>query len=372
MKIKIIHAGELDESLISQWKIIQAKNINLRSPYYCPEYTQIVDVSLREKYLPKNRLGAHVEVAVIESAASHKIIGFFPFQRGQWGQIFPVGRDLTDYQGIVCADNFDELTPAQLLCKIQARYFSFNHLPLTAAIFSSAIKIRHESPVLQTDGGYEMYLERLKIAQNTSNPGIHRQVRKFSNRIVREFGPLRFEMHEQSHAVLQKLIQLKIAQWKIGASENVITAFEIPWINHFIHSLFERTEKTESKTSFKCALSTLYAGDTLLAILLSLRHAETQHCWFTAYDRNFASYSCGTVLLKFLTEKFAADGIGLIDLGRGAVPYKMRICTGVIPLGEGACSTPPVLANGVVAAKLAVRSVRHRFKDFSSLNRKTE
>jgi CelD/BcsL family acetyltransferase involved in cellulose biosynthesis len=361
MRIRLIQASELDDGLIRQWRCIQGQNANLRSPYYCPEYTQVVDASLRAKGRLSRNCSPFAEVAIIESDTSHQVQGFFPFQRGPWGRILSVGGGLTDYQGIICSDDFAECRAAQLLSAIQGRYFAFNHLPLTGALFSSAVKIKHESPVLNTEGGYDSYLERLKNFQGTPKPGVHAEVRKRSNKIVRELGPLRFEKHEQSNKILQRLIQLKIAQWKIGAPPNTVTAFEIPWINHVIHSLLERNMSATDKGVFKCALSTLYAGDKLLAIQFSLRHEQTLHCWFPAYEPEFASYSGGTVLVKPLTEEFAADGIGLIDMGRGAATYKMRVCTGVVPLGEGACSSPAVLAKGVVAARVAVRSLRQRF-----------
>lgn len=358
MTVKIIQVHELDHGLITAWREIQAANANLRSPYYAPEYAQAVHASLKAKPTAEAGYSSTVEVAIIESKRTGKITGFFPFQRGPWGRILSVGRGLTDYQGIICADDFSEYQPAQLLSKIKGNYFSFNHLPLTAAVFSSGVKIHHQSPVMHTEGGFEAYIERLKISQNTSKPGIFTEIRKRSNRIVRELGPLRFEMHDHNRSILEKLMRLKIAQWKIGATNNAPTAFEIPWISHLMHSLFDMADAPVTKDAFRCALSTLYAGDTLLAIQLSLRYAQTLHCWFPAYDPELAGYSGGTVLMKPLTEQFAADGIELIDMGRGAAPYKLRVCTGIVPLGEGACSNPPVLAKSVMAGRLAVRAAR--------------
>ncbi|MBK6649091.1 MAG: GNAT family N-acetyltransferase [Betaproteobacteria bacterium] len=95
------------------------------------------------------------------------------------------------------------------------------------------------------------------------------------------------------------------------------------------------------------ALSTLYARDKLLAILFVPRHEQTLHCWFPAYEPELVLDSGGTVLVKPLTEEFAADGIGLIEIGRGAATYKMRACTGVVPLGEGECSSPPCRCVGI-------------------------
>jgi CelD/BcsL family acetyltransferase involved in cellulose biosynthesis len=380
MGIRLIQAHELDAGLIEKWRKIQANNSNLRSPYYCPEYAKTVHETLQGSAPQTNGHSSFVEIAVLESGSSQEVKGFFPFQRGPWGQIFPVGRYMTDYQGLVSADDFSEYDPAQLLSAIKARYFAFNHLPLTAAVFSQDAKIMHQSPVMQTEGGYEAYVERLKVAQNTSKPGIFAEVRKRTNRIVRELGPLRFEKHEQRTDLLEKLIQLKIAQWKIGAPAGTTTAFEIPWVNHLIHSLFEKSsdaystkpDGAQESDAFRCALSTLYAGDTLLAIQLSLRFAQTLHCWFPVYDPKLAVYSAGTVLMKPLTEHFAADGVGLIDLGRGAATYKMRICTGSVALGEGACSNPAILAKGLVGGRLAVRTLRRRVQQLRKSTDKQE
>lgn len=339
MKISVIAASELDASLVDIWQQIQRGDATLRSPYYCPEFTQLVAGAGRE-----------VRVAVIESQGAFR--GFFPYEKDSWGRLRPVGQGLNDYHGLIASPGLD-VDVATLLRACGGRYFGFNHMPLTQAVFAPFIQFHSASPVMALQGGWDAYVQRLCEAQNTRSPGILTSVRSSIKRIERDLGPLRFEMNEKKVSVLETLIRLKSEQWvrTVGAASD---AFAVPWIRQLIHTGLSLQGQGGD---FSGALCALYAGDKLVAAHFGLRAGAVLHYWFPVYDTAYAYYNPGLILLKEMAEQGAKDGLTEIDLGRGTAGYKMRFKTDLIPLGEGAVSRPAIVASAVLAAKLAKAKV---------------
>ena len=330
MKFSVIAANDLDRSLIEKWKLIRASDDSLRSPYYCPEFTQSVAAC-----------GRDVKVAVMES--SHGVTGFFPYECGSLGKVLPVGGGLNDYHGAISLPGtvFD---PVQLLKACGGRYFAFNHMPLSQAAFLPYVRIHHQSPVMALDGGLGAYMKRLGIAQNKSTPGIFAAVRASTKRLERDVGPLRFEIQERSPALLDTVMRLKTEQRvRMGGGSD---PFALKWVRQLLNECLNRQDP-----AFKGALCALYAGDHLVACHFGLQASNTLHYWFPVYEVSYADYTPGLIMLMKLAEQGCQNGIDLIDLGRGVQAYKTRFCTGSVELGEGALSSPMVLAQAVAAAK---------------------
>jgi CelD/BcsL family acetyltransferase involved in cellulose biosynthesis len=77
--------------------------------------------------------------------------------------------------------------------------------------------------------------------------------------------------------------------------------------------------------------------------------------WFPAYDREFARYSPGTILTLRIAEAAAAAGLEHVDLGKGDEPYKARLATRTLTLGEGALALDTPLARLHLARLAALR-----------------
>ena len=172
MKISVIDAREVDASLTERWRHIQANDDTLRSPYYSPEFTQLVAGT-----------GRAVRVAVIE--ADGVVQGIFPHERESWGWLRPVGGSLNDYHGLIASSGLD-LDARSLLKACGAVYFGFDHLPLTQTVLSPYVRFNSVSPVLELHGGWDAYVGRLATAQNTQAPGILATIRASSKRIERD------------------------------------------------------------------------------------------------------------------------------------------------------------------------------------------
>lgn len=338
MKISIISASELDTSLIARWKQIQANDAALSSPYYSPGFSLLVAGT-----------GQPVRVAVMESGGV--VNGFFPHHKTRFGRLTPVGGGLNDYHGLIAIPSVD-VTACGLLKACQGTYFGFNHLPLTQTVFAPFVRSESVSPVLELAGGWDAYVNRLCVAQNTRSPGILSTLRASLRRIERDVGPVRFEMHEKSQQVLTELMRLKSEQ----RARTVGTAgdpFSYPWVRQLMACGLET-----NAGGFGAAMSALYAGDKLLASHYGIRSGETLHSWFPVFDPAYAYYQPGLVLLKQIAEYGCQDGLSLIDLGRGTATYKMRFKTAVVQLGEGAVSRPAMLAQATMTGKAFKEKIR--------------
>src|SRR4051812_45928877 len=93
-RYEVIAANELDASLVSIWRSIQARNPSFASPYFCPEFTQAVA-----------RVQRNVRIAVVVNGA--RPVGFLPYERSFLGCGKPVGGPLSDFHGIIADPESD-------------------------------------------------------------------------------------------------------------------------------------------------------------------------------------------------------------------------------------------------------------------------
>lgn len=84
-----------------------------------------------------------------------------------------------------------------------------------------------------------------------------------------------------------------------------------------------------------------------------MRTPTVWHYWFPAYDKQFAKYSPGLMLLLKLAERAPATGIATIELGKGMSLYKERLMNGRTILCRGSVELPSMLK--------VKRSIRRHF-----------
>ena len=122
MKVSLISGGELGDDVERAWVALQQANPDLASPYFHPGFTKIVS-SVRHD----------VEVAIVESEG--KIAALFPFQRDYGAIGRPVGDIISDYQGIICAQDF-RFAPSDLLGHCRLLAWDFDHLITSQSSFA--------------------------------------------------------------------------------------------------------------------------------------------------------------------------------------------------------------------------------------------
>lgn len=306
--VRIVSGRQLSPSLCAEWTALQRSNPALLSPYFCPEFTQLV-ASIR----------TDVQVAVIEKA--QQLVAILPFQRGQFGAARPVAGRLTDFQGLISAADF-QFDPLELLKKCKLRSFFFDHMLSSQVAFAPFIWTSSSSPYLDLSQGYAAY-EAGRRAENNELTAVGRKLRKME----RELGDVRFVYHSASRDDLQTLMRWKSEQYTRTGLRDL---FQFDWIRQLIHDLHDRqTPELAGK------LACLYSGERLIAAHFGMSSHNVLHWWFPAYDRELYIYSPGMSLIQLTAKDCHLHGINRIDLGKGDEEYKFRIASAIDQVGEG-------------------------------------
>jgi len=323
MKITCIPGKSLLAEHAAIWANFQQADEALASPYFRPEFTQIV-AGMRDDAF----------VGVLEDADG--IAGFFPFQKAGGGIGKPVGGTLSDYQGVIARSGL-VYDPPTLVRACGLKIWDFDHLLVSQAAFARWHRRRDSSPMLDLAHGYEAYAQERRQAGSE-------QIKKIGNmirRIEREVGPLRFEAHSPDPAALATTLKWKSEQYLRSGAEDL---FSQTWVRDVV----SRIMMTQGE-HFAGMLSLLYAGDRLIAGHAGMRSRTAWHYWFPSFDTEFEKYSPGTILLLKMAEHAEPIGIHTIDLGKGPSPYKQRLMSREVALAEGSVE---LLCFGAVSRSL--------------------
>jgi CelD/BcsL family acetyltransferase involved in cellulose biosynthesis len=314
MKVTLVPGNEINAELIDAWVKLQQKNPNLASPFFHPEFTRVI-ASVRND----------VEVAIVEDGG--QVVAFFPFQRGSGSIGQPVGGVISDYQGLICAQDF-ACDPRELLKACGLVAWDFDHVIASQAFFAPFHRYHEPSPQLDLQHGFDAYVKERRAAGSE-------QIKKCTNamrRLEREVGPLRFVSHANDSDSLYQTLFWKSQQYLRSDEPDL---FAISWVRGAI-------ERIQLSQYPGCAgmLSLLFSGDRLVAGHLGMRTHAVWHYWFPAYDPTMAIYSPGIILLLKIAEHAAVIGVRKIDLGKGLNLYKARLMNGSVPLAAGSVELP--------------------------------
>lgn len=319
MKYTVVSAGELGPQERRRWRELQQANPALAGPCFSWQFTAAAAA-----------VRPDVRIAILED--EERVVGFFPFQQ-RYGAGEPVGGRLSDHHGVIAAPGtrWDWLA---LLKGARLSYWLFDHLQ---AWQRPPVPVKHAtSPGLDLSRGFDAWWQRKRETGNTmaKMPG---RLRK----LERELGPIRFQLHSRDANDFETVIRLKQEQCR---RTGALDFFALGWTRELV----ERIRDTD-EPDFGGRLSTLHAGDTLVAAHFGMHTPQVFQWWFPVYDTAQASYSPGSLLLLEAARAAAADGHGLLDLGKGDEPYKERFSDCATPLVEGIVSrsTPVTLARQV-------------------------
>jgi CelD/BcsL family acetyltransferase involved in cellulose biosynthesis len=309
MKIETIQGHELTPDLCATWAALQRVNDDLVSPFFHPEFTRSVA-----------RAKPTAEVAIIHDGA--RIVGFFPFERRKKVLGEPVGGILSDYHGIVSAGDL-ELSAQDLLgaCRLDA--WRFGSVPASQRTFSEGCLEFKPSPVIDLKDGYEAYVK----GRNACGTSIIKKTARQERQLCREVGAVRYVAHEIDNGVLGRLFSWKSSQYSRLATPDILALSGVKELLQAVH-------KTQTE-GFAGVLSALYADDRLIAAHFGMRSRRAWHYWFPCYDRAFAKYSPGSILLLKMAESAPSFGVEHIDLGAGEHAYKDRFANRSIKLTAG-------------------------------------
>jgi CelD/BcsL family acetyltransferase involved in cellulose biosynthesis len=252
---------------------------------------------------------------------------------------------VSDYQGLICRSGFI-CDPRELLKACGLVAWDFDRLLASQSCFAPYHRLCELSARIDLSNGYDAYVEHRQAA------GTH-QIKKceyMMRRLAREVGPLRFVWHCRDPEPLAQVLAWKSGQYRQSGWADL---FATDWGR----ALIRRIHKVQG-SGFAGMLSLLYAGPRLVAGHFGMRSSTVWHYWFPAYDRQFARYSPGIILLLKMAE--AAEGLGLrcIDIGTGMTLYKRRLMNASIPVAEGSIERPAGLGLLRLARRRAKSLVR--------------
>ncbi len=308
MKISVIRPAELGPAELSAWRDIQAADTTLRSPFLAPEFTLAV-----------GRARPAARVAVLEDGG--RPVGFFPFETRRRLVGVPIGAGMTDCQGIVLAAGV-RVEAGELLAGCRLPVWEFDHLLAGQPTFAPYHQRVVDSPLMALSAGYPAY-----VADRMAAGDVIRQANRKQRAMVRELGPERFVWEDKDEAAMATLRAWKSAQYQRTQQYD---RFAVPWVDRVLREL-----AAHPVAGCELVLSSVYAGDRLVAAHLGLRSETVLAYWFPAYDPDLSKYSAGILLCLRMAEAAAADGLDHIDLGKSHALYKERLRNVGLPVAEG-------------------------------------
>ncbi|HZR17781.1 MAG TPA: GNAT family N-acetyltransferase [Verrucomicrobiae bacterium] len=322
--VLVVPALRLRPEHLERWRFLQESNPDLANPCFSPEFVLSV-ATVRDD----------VEVAILQSNGG--VVGFFPFQRKGRSRAIPAGGIVSDYQGLVCGPGF-QCDPRQLLKACGLVAWDFDRLIATQSSFKSFHRLCEPSAQIDLSQGYQAYAAERSAAGTRQLRDCEYRMR----RLEREVGPLRFVAHSNDTGALERVVAWKSQQYRRSGWPDLFASDWGCGLVRQIHAV--------QTPSFAGMLSLLYAGSFLIAGHLGMRSQTVWHYWFPAYDRRFAKYSPGLILLLKMAQVAEELGLRSIDVGTGISLYKKRLMNASIDVAEGSVERPSLLH--------AVRSAR--------------
>ncbi|MET7713580.1 GNAT family N-acetyltransferase [Streptomyces sp. NPDC005407] len=314
VRIRVLKPDELGEAEAEAWRELRAKSGAPANPFMEPEFTLAV-----------GRVRPAARVAVLWEDGEPA--GFFPYEQGPLGHGRAIGLGVSDSQGAVLRPGLT-IAPRELLRACALSAWEFDNLEAGQGVFQPDAAEEFASPVIDVGEGYAAYEEVLRA----QSPKFLKTTLAKERKLGRQVGEVRFVFDERDPAALRTLMEWKSAQYRRTGRRD---RFAREWISTLVRLLHEtRTPGCSG------VLSVLYAADRPVAAHFGLRSSTVLSCWFPAYEPEFAKYSPGLILHLRMAESAAAEGIGMLDLGRGAAEYKDALKTGELRVYEGSSVRP--------------------------------
>lgn len=334
MKVSVISGKELTLAHVERWRQIQATDLDLASPYFCPEFTQAVAT-----------VRGDVFVGIIEENGN--IVAFFPFQRKSFGLGKPVGGMLSDFHGVIGEPAFswdkDELLKC---CRLTS--WKYHYLLTKQTAFSRTQVSESDSHYIDLSNGFQAYIE---VLENRGSKIIKDNAYK-KRKLAKDIGPVRFVAHDPSPEILTTLFKWKSQQYNKSGLTDV---FGFSWTQELLLKILSMQSPT-----FSGMLSCLHAGDELIAIHMGMRSQWSWNWWFPRHNNFYNSYSPGIMLRLFAAEHAAELGLKRLDLGKGdETTYKPVLSSGVIPVSIGSSSVPCFITSCFSCLEQIENQARH-------------
>jgi len=324
LKVEIIRTEALDVAGIALWREWTATNPTFTSPYFRWDYAEIA-----------GRVCPGAALAVFRRDG--RIVGFFPFQR-RGRAVQPLGAPMNDYHGVIA--------PAEETISLEevARLLKASRLSVPGWIGAGeAGCARQTVQVVMPDSGYDAW-----YAERRATYGKYFKDKERARRSLEaELGPIRVERALRDPDMLDRLIELKAAQYRRSGLHDI---FACGWTRDLLQALM-----ADPRADFGASMAAMHAGDKLVAVEFSLYAGRHYHFWFPVYEPALARCSPGILLSMDTMRLAAAEGFRVFDFGFEGETYKKYFINARQTVREAIVVRPgPVQALGdLMAAALS-------------------
>jgi CelD/BcsL family acetyltransferase involved in cellulose biosynthesis len=309
MDVTVVRPGQLTSAEVEAWRRLQASRSSLDSAFLSPEFTMLVGTCR-----------ADAMVAVLRSEG--RVVAFLPFERGRLGIGRAIASGVSDVQALICEGELS-IFPPDLVRACGLGVWEFDHMVSRLEVLAPWTYITERSRVIDVSDGYDAYLKQGDRLHSRTYVSAMQKSRK----LEREHGPITFEFSSNDMSALAAIMRWKSDQYdRTGHFDR----FSRPWIRQLV----EQLARSQSP-GCRGTLSTLSVGERLVAAHFGIRTDGHFALWFPAYDLSFAQYSPGLLLFLRMAEAAAAQGIGVLDLGKGSETYKSSLASWDYPVASG-------------------------------------
>lgn len=307
MRFDVLPLAEMGPDLLERWQQLQSGSEAFASPFFTPDFSQAVGECRDDLYL-----------GVIED--QRQICGLLPFHRRAFGRGVPVGGGICDYQGFIgIAPASDHVAP--MLSGFGLTALDYNHGLAEQDLLADNAYSWSRSPRADLRRGFAAWEEEVG-RKGSALKTLARKERK----LARDLGPLRFVASDPSAESWEAFIG-----WKREALRRIGVRF---LARNWDALLLDNLRATRGH-GLEGRLSTLYAGERLVAAHFGLVTKRAWHWWFPTYAPDTGNLSAGLVLLRHCIAQAACEGIAELDFGRGGERYKVEFSNNDRKLCEG-------------------------------------
>jgi CelD/BcsL family acetyltransferase involved in cellulose biosynthesis len=314
MRASVVHPKELGRPEQVRWRSF-ARESSLSSPFLSWPFAESI-----------GEVRDDARVAIFRD--SSEVCGFLGFQISSDRTGRPIGATISDAQAVVASLGWT-FDARRLIDAAGLSTWRFDHLTLQQAAFFPYHQRLHRSPVVDLAKGYDAFVQEV----GTHSKDLLAQVSRRRRKLEREVGPVVCEWRSsQMDGDLQSLWRWKSDQY---ARDGTWDRFAEPWITEALRLLARSRDP-----SCTGLLTSVRAGNQLVATHFGLLGTDRLCWWFPAYNPDFARYSPGLILLLDIIAESARRQIPMLDLGRGEHGYKLRATRRFYEVAEGEVAGP--------------------------------
>ena len=293
LRADIICGDALTAQDVALWRGWHRSVPMLQSPFLSPEFT-----------LAASKVGDGIAIARIHDDAG--LVGYFPYQK-RGGTAYPVAAPMNDYHAVIGRPD-RPVSLSELMALLPVRRLSVN----------SWLGPASEGKAMTTcqavlSGCYEVWFED----QRGSNNKFFKDKLRGRRGMEAAFGPIHVKTGVRDHDLLDVLIRMKSEQYRRTGRHDI---FGLDWTKQLLHDLLD------AEGGCRASLAVLRAGESLLALELSLHADGVWHFWFPAYFAEGAKYSPGIWLSLETMRLQSAHGYRSFDFGFSGEAYKKYLC----------------------------------------------